>query len=103
MDKYIEFLQGYFSNYDFGLMIFGNTVGEYVIALTLFIGLAIIFKIVQWTALQRLAKLAEKTETDIDDTLIRIVKSLKPGFYLFLAFFFLPHKHLSLLQWGRRY
>jgi small-conductance mechanosensitive channel len=81
-------LEGFFSDYDFGLEFWGNTVGQYATALVLFIGLGIVFKLIQWLVLQRLAALAKKTETDIDDTLIRIVKSLRPGFYLFVAFFF---------------
>lgn len=66
----------------------GNTLNDYIIAVGIFIALIIVFKIIQWVILLRLAKLAEKTETDIDDTLITIVRSLRPGFYYFIAFFF---------------
>jgi len=65
----------------------GNTVGDFAIALAAFVGFLIIFKVFQVIVLARLKKLAEKTETDIDDTLVDIVKSLKPPFYSFLAFY----------------
>ena len=88
MERVTESLQNYLGAYDLGIEFFGNTVGEYILAFIIFIGLAVVFKLIQWVTLRKLAKLAEKTETDIDDTLIRIIQSLKPGFYLFVAFFF---------------
>ena len=88
MNNIIEATQNYIDTYNFGLEFFGNTIGEYLLALIIFIGLSIVFKLVQWIVLRKLAVLAEKTETDIDDTFIRIVKSLRPGFYIFVAFFF---------------
>jgi len=65
----------------------GNTVGDFAITLTAFIGFLVVFKVFQVIILSRLRKLAEKTETDIDDTLVSIIKSLKPPFYSFLAFY----------------
>lgn len=84
MSSFVNTLTGL----DTGLSLWGNSLNDYVIAVGIFIGLAVIFKIIQWVILLRLARLAEKTETDIDDTLIKVVKSLKPGFYYFVAFFF---------------
>lgn len=66
----------------------GNTLVNYVVAVGVFVALVIVFKFIQWVLLRKLSKLAEKTETDIDDTLVNIIKSLKPGFYYFVAFFF---------------
>lgn len=66
---------------------FGNSTGEYIMAGGSFLLFLVLFKIFQVIILRRLSKLAEKTETDIDDTLIRIVKSLKPPFYSFVAFY----------------
>ena len=88
MNNITEKLETFVSTYGLDQMLFGNTTGEYLIAIFLFIALALLFKVIQWTILRRLAVLAEKTETDIDDTLIKIVKSLRPGFYMFVAFFF---------------
>lgn len=63
-----------------------NTILDYLIGLIALIVFLIIFKIFQSIVLHKLKNLAEKTKTDIDDTLIKIVKSLKPGFYVFLSF-----------------
>jgi len=81
------------------VVVWGNTLESYVIAALLFVVLIIVFKIVQWIILLKLARLAEKTETDIDDTFILIVKSLKPGFYYFVAFF-LSSKSLIFSDFG---
>jgi small-conductance mechanosensitive channel len=70
-----------------GKVFFNNTVGEYVLALSAFAGLLVVFKIFQYIILHRLNKLAQKTKTDIDDTLIEIVRSVRPPFYSFLAFY----------------
>ena len=76
------------AEFDLSLSVWGNSLNDYITAVGIFIVLIVVFKIIQWFILLRLAKLAEKTETDIDDTFITIVKSLKPGFYYFVAFFF---------------
>ena len=81
-------MTNFISNINFSAEYFGNSLLEYTKALGLFIILLIVFKIVQYIILRKLGNLAKKTKTDIDDTLITIVKSLKPPFYWFLAFFF---------------
>ncbi len=70
-------------NYSWG----GNSLYDYIIALLIFLGLIIILKIFQSLVLVRLKKLAEKTATDFDDTLITIFKGVKP-FYFFVALYF---------------
>jgi len=69
-------------------VLWGNTIANYTIALSVFFGFLILFKLFQVAIIARLKKFAVKTKTDIDDTLIEIVRSLKPPFYSFLAFFF---------------
>ncbi len=65
----------------------GNTLGEYVIAcIVLVLGL-IVLKYVQWFVLRILKKGAKHTKTDIDDTLVDIVGSIRPPFYSFLALY----------------
>ncbi|MBU1179853.1 mechanosensitive ion channel family protein [Patescibacteria group bacterium] len=66
---------------------FGNTLQAYTAAFLIFVGLLITFKIFQSLILYRLKKLADKTKTDVDDTLIKIFLSLRPPFYAFLAFY----------------
>ena len=73
-------------NFDYSFL--GNTVGSYTIALGVFVGLVIAFRFLQWGILKRLEVLAQKTKTDIDDTLIEVVRSLKPAFYYVLALYF---------------
>jgi len=68
--------------------VFNNTLAIYVEAIVAFVAFLIIFKIFQWLILRNLFRIAKKTKTDIDDTLIEIVKSLRPPFYSFLAFYF---------------
>ncbi|MFC1623637.1 mechanosensitive ion channel family protein, partial [Patescibacteria group bacterium] len=47
----------------------------------------LVFKVFQFYILRRLKKVAERTKTDADDTLISVVQSLRPRFYYFLAFY----------------
>jgi len=64
-----------------------NTVNEYSTALIILVGLIIIFKIFKTIILRRLAKLAEKTKTEIDDAIIEVFKTIRPPFYIYLAFY----------------
>ncbi len=68
--------------------LWGNTMLQYSKALIVFFVLTITFKLIQFFILRRLGKLAQKTKTDIDDTVIKIVRSLRPPFYYFVAFYF---------------
>ena len=61
---------------------FGNTVEAYLIALGIFIAGMILVKITEKIVLFRLKKWAEKTETTLDDFLIkRVEKSIVPLLY----------------------
>lgn len=68
--------------------LWGNTMGDYAVALGAVAVFMIAFKIIQVVVLAQLRRLANTTETDIDDMLVKIVGSLKPPFYSFLAFYF---------------
>ncbi|HMB17377.1 MAG TPA: mechanosensitive ion channel family protein [Candidatus Paceibacterota bacterium] len=84
MDIIIDFLNKGFWSYEF----LGNTVGDYVIALGVFIGVTIILKIFQLVVLTKLKELAKRTDTDVDDEIVKIAESLKPIFYIFVALYF---------------
>lgn len=56
-------------------------------ALAVFLLATIVFWVINFIALKHFEKLSKKTKTDIDDTVIEIIKSLKPPFYIFLAFY----------------
>ncbi len=64
-----------------------NSLKDFLQALIIFFVLLAVLKVFQKIVLSRLAKLAQKTKTDIDDTLIKIIQSIKPPFYFFLAFY----------------
>lgn len=65
----------------------GNTLGEYVIALVVFFGILIVLGIFKKVILARLRVLARKSSTDIDDVLIAIVSEIHPPFYSFISFY----------------
>jgi len=65
-----------------------NTTQDYVLAILAFAVFVFIFRLFQDLAIRRLKNLAKKTKTDIDDTLIKIVHTIKPQFYYFVAFYF---------------
>ena len=68
--------------------LFGNTLLNYIKTAITFVALVLVFKVLQWAVLRHLAGIAEKTKTDVDDTLIKIFRSLRPSFYYFVAFYF---------------
>ena len=88
MTQYIEKITNFLNLPVLQTSLWGNTYKEYVIALAALIAFVIIFKIVQSIIAFRLSKLAEKTKTDIDDTAVKVLNTLRPPFYLFLAFYF---------------
>ena len=66
----------------------GNNTGlDYFYAFLIFLGTLIILKIFQIIILNRLSKLAQKTKTNLDDTLISTFKSIRPPFYFLIAFY----------------
>ncbi|PCI20685.1 mechanosensitive ion channel protein MscS [Candidatus Wolfebacteria bacterium] len=76
-----------FQNPIFSNVFLGNTLQQYTIALIAFVVFLIILGIFRTVILARLGKLAAITETDIDDTAVRVIKTLKPPFYIFLSFY----------------
>lgn len=74
---------------------FGNTIEAYLVTLGIFIGGVILVKIVEKIVLFRLKKWAEKTETTLDDFLIkRIEKSIVP--LLYFGVFYIAITSLTL-------
>lgn len=69
-------------------IIFGNTVLAYTQALGIFLIATILFGILQYLVLAYIARIAQKTKTTLDDVAIKIVRSIRPGFYIFVALFF---------------
>lgn len=71
-------------NYAFG----GNTIKDYLRAVIFFLLFLLLFHLLQRLALHRFQKVADKTKSRIDDTILKIVAKVKPPFYSFLAFYF---------------
>lgn len=88
MTSILEWIESVFVS-DLGLKkeILGNTIEQYLIALGIFIGLSLLFFVIQKITIRRFKKVAQRTETDIDDALIEVVRSIRPPFYYFIAFF----------------
>ena len=68
--------------------IWGNSVAEYVDVLLYFVGVLIVLFILQKFIMAKITRLAEKTSTDIDDTVVEFIHSIKPRLYIILAFYF---------------
>ncbi len=83
----------------------GNTVNEYLIALGVFLALLVFFYLLQRHILKKLRRLAEKTPTDIDNTILNVINKVRPGFYVFLAFYItlqtltLPETATQIITW----
>ena len=67
--------------------LWNNTGLDYFYALIIFIASLVILKLFQVIILSRLFKLAQKTKTQFDDTLIEVFKSIKPPFYFFISLY----------------
>lgn len=76
-----------FIQYILQIHFLNNSIREYLLSLGLLFVFLIVFKLIQSFVLNKLLALSKKTKTDLDDTLIKIIKDIKPGFYFFLALF----------------
>ena len=81
----IEIIENYLTGY---ITFVPEVYVPYVLSVILFVLLSAFFRALQWAVLARLEVLSKKTKTDIDDTFIKITKSIKPGFYYFFSFWF---------------
>lgn len=64
----------------------GSLAAPWLGAAVIFIGLFLFFYLFQRVLLRHFENLAQKTRTDLDDVLVKIIRSLRPPFYTFLAF-----------------
>lgn len=75
--------------------LWGNSGKGFAVALGIFFGLTLLFKLFQLVVLMRLQKISEKTQTDVDDFLIGLIRHIKPPFY-FMVSFYLALRYLDL-------
>ena len=67
---------------------FGNTLEAYSAAVLWLVGLWLVFWVVQRLVLARLKRLAAKTQTELDDTLVNIAENVRPQVYALVAIYF---------------
>lgn len=60
---------------------------EYGYAFLVFAALVSLFKIVQWLILRYIGSITHSTETEIDDAIVEVVKTIRPPFYIFISFY----------------
>ncbi len=77
------------------MVFLGNTVAAYALALTVFVISTALFALAQFYVLSWLASISRRTKNDLDDAFIKMVRSFRPPFYLFLSFW-LSIKMLSI-------
>lgn len=68
-------------------MFLGNSIEQYIISLIYFIVAMIILGILQKVILAKLDILSKKTKNDIDDVAVKIVKGIKPRFYMIMSLY----------------
>lgn len=66
----------------------GNTVYDYLLAVGIFALISVVFKGLQWLVLRYVTRFTEKTKTEWDDAIITIIRTIRPPFYWFVAFYF---------------
>lgn len=83
------------SNPFWDYQVMGNSLRVLLLALIAFLVLLAFFGLLRKIGILRLKSLSKKTKTDVDDTLIKVVDSIRPLFYSYLAFY-LSVRFLSL-------
>lgn len=68
-------------------IIFGNSLAQYILFIGTFLFLLGFFQLLQTFIIHRVAVLIRKTKTDVDDIVVKILQTIKPPFYSFLAFY----------------
>lgn len=87
IESIISLLHSLFPSAAWEISFFGNSLGAYVSAVVVFVVFIIVFKLFQSAVLGALKRFAERTKTKLDDLFIHIIRSFRPPFYLFLAFY----------------
>lgn len=64
-----------------------NRIFDYLVSFLLFLLFLTVFKIFQKIVLKKLESFSEKTETELDETLVEAIKKIKPSFYLFVSLY----------------
>ena len=65
----------------------GNAIESYIIALAVFVGVAVIAKIFKFVVIAQLKKLFAKTQTQFDDIIVQSIDAVRWPFYLLIALY----------------
>jgi small-conductance mechanosensitive channel len=68
--------------------LFDNPLRDYILAITVFVVSLIVFKTIKYQVIKKLGHAADKTKSDIDDLLIKIVDKIGWHFYIFFSGYF---------------
>ncbi|MDD5071831.1 MAG: mechanosensitive ion channel family protein [Patescibacteria group bacterium] len=66
----------------------GNSVGDWLIAVLIFLAALIVLRLFKSGAVAKLRKISQKTKTEIDDMAIDALDSIHWPFYIFISFYF---------------
>ena len=70
------------------LTFFGNSLYHYGLALTIILGMVVVYKIIQLTISSHLEQLAQKTHSGIDEVILEVVKSLRLYVVAYIGLYF---------------
>lgn len=65
--------------------LWGNSIKDYILAIAVFAAAVIIFRIIKYGVLKKLRGIAERTNAEIDDLLVKVVDKIRWPFYVFFA------------------
>jgi len=69
------------------MFFWGNSFKQWIMAIILFLGAILFFKIVFWVIFRQLRKMVQKTVNDIDDFVLVLIEGIKPPFYYIVSFY----------------
>lgn len=79
-----------------GQQVVGNTVGDLVVAVAIFVVFVLLFRWVQRGALYYLERMARRTRGELDDALVAVVRTIRPPFYFYVGFYLaLQYLHIA--------
>lgn len=65
----------------------GSSVYQYTVAIIIFFGFAFGFKLFQRMMVRKLSEPVERTKSDWDDAALKVLSTIRPRFYWFIAFY----------------
>ncbi len=82
----MNIIQDFFSNLE-TVSFLNSTAKQWVISLSVLLGLIFFFKIIFWVIIAYFKRLAKKSATSIDDFVVAVIEGVRPPVYYFIAFY----------------